>query len=133
MLTAIPADLGNGGAHLAKDGAAGSPDLRTILEEHRSALEALGADGTDSALIQKGTGVLVAGVSAAIAATITASSRIQITRKDKLGTALGELSAPSADRSIGAPGSFKVRAWKSTDATAEIADLSTFDWTVDNT
>lgn len=40
-LTNIPTDFGSGGANLAPNGAAGTPSLRTILEEHRSALATL--------------------------------------------------------------------------------------------
>jgi hypothetical protein len=40
-LTDIPADLGVAGAHLAKGGAAGSPDLNELLVEHKTALETL--------------------------------------------------------------------------------------------
>jgi hypothetical protein len=80
---------------------------------------------------QSGVGALTNGVSASIAATITASSRITVTPKDKgASSALGRLDAPSADRSVGAPGSFLVRSFKA-DATAETADQSTFDWTVE--
>ncbi len=52
MLTAIPADFGQGGANLAPDGAAGSPSLRDVLEEHRSAIAALegGTDGANDEL-----------------------------------------------------------------------------------
>jgi hypothetical protein len=77
---------------------------------------------------QRGTAVLVAGVSAAIAATITANSRIIVTPKDKGASAtIGRLEAPSADRVVGAPGSFVVRSFTAAGA-AENADVSTFDW-----
>lgn len=38
-LTAIPKHFGEGGSGLAPDGAAGSPTLRDLLEEHRAAIE----------------------------------------------------------------------------------------------
>lgn len=41
MLT-IPPNLGQGGAHLAAGGAAGSPDIYEILVEHKAAIEAMG-------------------------------------------------------------------------------------------
>lgn len=43
-LTEIPDDLGVAGAHLAKGGMAGSPDLRELLVEHKTALETLETD-----------------------------------------------------------------------------------------
>lgn len=79
--------------------------------------------------IQSGTSTLVAGVSAALAATITANSRIVAMRKDKgASTAIGLLAAIAADRVIGAPGSFKVTSQKADASGTETADVSTFDW-----
>ena len=43
-LTDIPADLGVAGAYLATGGAAGSPTLRELLVEHKTALETLETD-----------------------------------------------------------------------------------------
>lgn len=79
--------------------------------------------------IQSGSNLLVAGVSAAIAATITANSRIVATRKAlNASTAAGGLSALTADRAIGAPGSFKITSVKPADGTTETGDASTVDW-----
>lgn len=36
----IPDDLGTGGANLAPTGAAGSPDLKEILDDHKAAIDA---------------------------------------------------------------------------------------------
>lgn len=78
--------------------------------------------------IQSGTGVLVNGVSAAIAATITANSRIVVTRKDANGSAaIGILGAATADRVVGAPGSFIVRSLSAA-AAAVAGDESSFDY-----
>lgn len=69
---------------------------------------------------QRGTATLVAGT-VTITATITANSRILVTRQNGLGT-LGDLRVPSASRNVGA-GTFVVES-------ANILDLSTFDWIV---
>lgn len=90
------------------------------------------ADKAKLDTMQFGTDVLVAGVSAAIAANITANSRIQVTPKDKgASVTIGRLEAPSADRVVGAPGSFIVRSFTAA-GLAEAADVSTFDWHVEN-
>ncbi len=95
-----------------------------ILDGVATALSGLEADA------QFGTSTLTLGESAAIAANITATSRIVVTPKDKgVSVTIGRLEVPSADRSVGAPGSFKVKSFKA-DATAETADVSTFDWEV---
>lgn len=93
-------------------------------------------DGATTALqsldvsTQYGTGTLVAGVSAAITANVSASSKILITASNVgASTAVGRLEAPTADRVNGPTGSFVVRSRKA-DATAETNDVSTFDWEV---
>ena len=99
-------------------------------ETAKKLIEVATAAKADGDAVQRGTGTLVAGVSAAIAVTITASSRIEVTPKNQgASTAIGRLAAPSADRVVGAPGSFKVRAFKA-DATAETNDVSTFDYAI---
>lgn len=92
------------------------------------ALAALGG-----ATIQRGTGTLVNGVSPAIAATITATSRIVALKANALGGAgsATDLSVPSGTRIVGAPGSFVVQAVNA-DNTANAVDDSTFDWIVIN-
>jgi hypothetical protein len=77
-----------------------------------------------------GTATLVAGVVTISNVTLTSASTIQITRRTPLGTAIGSLSAPAADRTTGVlVGSFIIRAFKA-DATAETSDVSTVDWTI---
>jgi hypothetical protein len=81
--------------------------------------------------IQTGSGTCTAGVSNTIAATITAGSKIVVTRKDlALSSAIGVLSAETADRVVGAPGSFIVRSLRPATMAAETGDASTFDWYV---
>lgn len=85
-----------------------------------------------AAAVQKGTTTLVAGASPAIAATITASSRIGVTLKDPAnGTLTHKFAALSADRVVGAPGSFKITALLAA-GTINAADTSTMDWWVFN-
>lgn len=83
--------------------------------------------------LQAGTGVLVNGASAAIAATITATSRILAVKANALGGAGSgtDLSIPTASRIVGAPGSFVVQAVNA-DNTNNAVDDSTFDWFVIN-
>jgi hypothetical protein len=84
--------------------------------------------------VQGGTATLVAGVATISTATITASSRIIVSMKDPGSgaiTGLGALKAPDADRTVGAPGSFKVYAIDDSKATITTA-VSTFDWLVIN-
>lgn len=80
-----------------------------------------------------GTGTLVAGTKT-IAANITANSRILVTIKDAnpgAGNLTVGVSAPSAGRSVGAPGSFTVQADVAA-GTINILDTSTFDWIIIN-
>jgi hypothetical protein len=79
--------------------------------------------------LSAGTSVLVNGQSATIAATITASSRIMVTRSGlAASTAIAELMAGS--RVIGAPGSFRVSSQKDDASGLQAGDQSTFDWYV---
>lgn len=81
---------------------------------------------------RQGTATLVAGVVLISNVTLTAGSSIEVTRNTPAGTAIGHLSAPAADRTLGVlTGSFRVRSYKA-DATAETADISTVDWTITN-
>lgn len=89
-----------------------------------TALPALEADA------QFGTSTLALGVSPDITANLTATSRILVTPKDKgASVTIGRLEVPAADRVNGAAGTFKVRSFTPA-ATAETADVSTFDWMV---
>lgn len=105
--------------------------LDVILSDGASGLSrstlATSAQGATS--IQRGTSTLVAGVSPVIAATITATSRIVVTRNGVPGAAIGQLSA--TDRAVGAPGSFRVRAYNAAGA-AEAADIGSFDYVIIN-
>ncbi len=81
--------------------------------------------------IQRGTGTLVNGVSAAIAANIAAGSRIVALRKDvATSTALGLLAALPTDRVNGAPGSFKITSQRAATLATETDDQSTFDYII---
>lgn len=78
---------------------------------------------------QSGTAAIgAAGVSAAIAANITASSRIVITVKDFVASTAVGLEAKAADRTVGAPGSFIVTAYDAAAAAVAGANGTTFDW-----
>ena len=79
--------------------------------------------------LSSGTGVLVNGQSATIAATITPSSRIMVTRSGlAASTAIAELVAGT--RVVGAPGSFRVSSQKDDASGLQAGDQSTFDWYV---
>lgn len=81
--------------------------------------------------LQTGTGTLVNGVSAAISARLTATSRIHVTPKDiAASTALGVLGATSAGRTTGGSGSFVVTSQKTDASGTQTGDQSTFDWLV---
>lgn len=87
--------------------------------------------GFNKKLIQSGVATLTTGVSAAIAATITANSRIFAFPKVLSGSTLTKFyTAKTADRSVGAPGSFVITAIKTDDTTTSDADGSTLDWFV---
>jgi hypothetical protein len=79
---------------------------------------------------QSGGGTLTSGASGNIAATITASSRIVVTRTAvNASTALGELAV--TNKSVGAPGHFVVDALTpATPGTPLASDVSSFDWVV---
>ena len=82
----------------------------------------------NASLIQKGVCTLVAGDSGAIAATITANTRILVSLKTPNTTTLSvNHAALGADRVVGAPGSFKVKALVAA-GTINVADVSTLDW-----
>jgi len=73
--------------------------------------------------IQNGVATLVGGTKSITAVTITANSRIYLTRNTP-GGAVGDLSAPSASRTVGAgTGSFVINSASGT-------DTSTVDWTI---
>lgn len=107
---------------------------RTIAISAATALAAGSMSAADKAefdTIQAGTGTLVAGT-ATISATITASSRIQVTMKDPGAgaiTGFGAFKVPAAARVVGAPGSFDVTAIDDAKATIGTA-VCTFDWSV---
>lgn len=52
-LTTIPNEMGSGGAHLAPDGAAGSPTLKEILEEHKAAIEGLSGSAAGAVIVAR--------------------------------------------------------------------------------
>lgn len=80
-LTDIPEQLGVAGAHLAKGGMAGSPDLRELLVEHKTALEALETAANAGAVV---TGAPVADLTAlkAIAAVSRANGMLVLKLDD---------------------------------------------------
>lgn len=85
-------------------------------------------DARNGSLIQSGVATLTAGDSGAIAATVTANTRIIVTLKTANTTTLTtNYAALSGDRSVGAPGSFKIKAVVAA-GTINVADVSTVDW-----
>jgi hypothetical protein len=97
--------------------------------EHLSALQ--GAAGV-APMIQSGTTTLVAGVSPAIAATITAGSEIVVSFRDAISGVnanTAKLEVPVATRAVGAPGSFVIQANTIADVVNN-TDVSTVDWLV---
>lgn len=84
--------------------------------------------------IQRGTSAIVAPGNGFvdIPANITAISRIFVTIKDfnPSGAATVEFDTPAANRVIGAPGSFRVRAAITGTGATAVGDLSTFDWLI---
>lgn len=83
--------------------------------------------------LQSGTGTLTAGAQT-ITANISVNSRILVTFKDPspgAGSLTTSISAPSAGRSVGTPGSFAVQA-NLADGSINVLDTSTFDWEVIN-
>jgi hypothetical protein len=83
-----------------------------------------GGGATDAlpSTVRTGTATLGAGGTVTVSATITASSKIQVTRNTPGGT-LGNLSAPSASRVVGAPGHFVINS-------DQALETSTVDWAV---
>lgn len=114
--------------------------MATAVEDTRARLEtaeALAARGLSDALglpvIQRGSAAITGtGKSASIAATITAASRIEVTVKTPVGDALTiKYGALSADRVIGAPGSFMIAALVAAGGGAvNVADSSTVDYLI---
>lgn len=74
--------------------------------------------------VQTGTATLVGGVIAVATATITALSKIYVSRNTVGGTA-GHLSVADADNVVGAPGSFEINS-------SAGADTSTINWLIIN-
>ena len=100
-------------------------DLEQFAAAITKQLAALG-----NAPLQAGSGTLTNGVSPAIAARVVSTSRIVVTRQAPNGsTALGTLSADTADRTLGSSGSFVVRSLSAAGA-AVSGDQSSFDWVV---
>jgi hypothetical protein len=80
---------------------------------------ALGGQST----LQAGTATLGAGGNVTVTGvSLTASSKIQVTRNTASGT-LGNLSAPSAQRNVGSSGSFEI-------VSDQSSERSTVDWFV---
>lgn len=80
--------------------------------------------------IQSGAATLSSGVTPAIPAVISATSRIIATYNNKRGSlALGSLMAKTTDRVIGTPGSFRIRSLSAT-GMAVTGDHSSVDWVV---
>jgi hypothetical protein len=95
-----------------------------------------GVAGTWSILpfVQSGVTTLVAGVSPAIPADITANSRITSTLKTFNG-ASGIIAAKSTDRVVGTRtggGSFKLTSVLQAAGTTVVTDIGVYDWTVNN-
>lgn len=91
---------------------------------------AFAAAALGAAKIQRGRGVMVAGVLAVAGVTVTATSRFFGSRVTEAGTDGDELRVPDADRTVGVlgTGSFNMRAFLS--GTAAAADTSTVDWII---
>jgi hypothetical protein len=98
--------------------------------------EVLAELGQAPMTLQRGTGVLTDNVSALNAATITPDSKILVSRRDPLGTTIGNLVVTSSptDRVVGPAGvggGFIVRSVDDANAPS-VDDDSTFDWAVIN-
>ena len=97
--------------------------LATTAKSEITALQAL-----NGSLVQSGVATLTAGDSGAIAATVTANTRIIVSLKTANTTTLTtNYAALSGDRSVGAPGSFRIKAVVAA-GTINVADVSTVDW-----
>jgi len=96
------------------------------------AAAALAKNQTAGTSIQTGTGSLSSGVlTVATGITITAGSKVYVTRNTKAGTMGVELEVKDADLVVGGSGvgTFIVRSLKS-DGTAETSDTSSLNWLI---
>jgi hypothetical protein len=81
--------------------------------------------------IQSGTGTLVAGVLTVDAGiTVTAQSVVVAMRKTEAGTDGDELRCPSADRTVGGPGTGAITIRAFSAGSAATSDTSTIDWII---
>lgn len=88
------------------------------------------AFGQIAAATQRGRATLVSGVTPAISATVTASSRITFDLADQVSASLSvKYAALDVDRVVGAPGSFKLTALVGA-GTINVMDGSSLDWTM---
>ena len=109
-------------------GATAKVDVSISGDATLAATGALTVTKLNGSLFQSGVATLVAGDSGAIAATVTANTRIIVGGKTPNTTALTvTYAALGADRSVGAPGSFNIKALLA-DGTINVADVSTVDW-----
>lgn len=110
--------------------AASTADVAANLASHASSPTAHAAAiaAAIAGAVQGGAAALSSGT-ATISANITLSSRIVAMRRNALGTAGVELRCATADRTVGAPGTFTVRSYDAAGVAAG-ADTSTFDWVV---
>lgn len=91
------------------------------------------ASAANSSGKQSGSGTLVAGVLAVTGVTVTATSKIFVTRKTAGGTVTSTImyDAPSAGRTVGAAGTGSFSAQASVAAgTPNAADTSVVDWLI---
>lgn len=110
-------------------GATAKVDVSISGDATLAATGALTVTKLNGSLFQSGVATLVAGVTAAIAATVTANTRIVAFLKTPNTTnSTAKYAALDADRSIGAPGSFKITAIIAAGDTINVADVSTVDW-----
>lgn len=117
--------FGSGGSNIPPN--QGVPNIRDLFRDVLGRLATI--EGEVPGAVSSGTGTLVNGQSAAIPATITATSKIVVTRNSlATSTAVGELVTGS--RVVGAPGSFKVTSEKDDMSGVQTGDQSTFDWYV---
>lgn len=121
-----------------KNRGANETELAQIMSTAVDQVQKAAAATTDAALaadaatLQAGTVALTSGVSPAIAATITASSKIVGFLKTPSGGSLTvKFAALGTDRVVGAPGSFKLSALDAAGA-VNAADGSALDWLVVN-
>lgn len=104
-------------------------DLDTVTTAATALTSTVAGHTTALAKFQRGTDTLSSGTKT-VAATITANSRIFVTRKTTGGTAgAGGLEVTASTRTPGTPGSFVVNSVGLT-GTLVSTDTSTFDWLV---